>query len=267
MRRGTLVALAGRIPGLVALLRRLRDRRAEAALAGIDYRPGLCINSMPKAGTHLLAGALAALEVPHYRRHLNGVDAATLARLDGAVFFTHLAYSPEAAQRLQQAGYHQWLLLRAPTAVALSTLVYVLTRRDHPQHAAYAQAWQQGGAQALVALRVHGDAARGLGSIAALYRRYFDWAGQPGVAPLYYEDLTGPQGLSMLLARLAEEGAPLRTPDVTDLRALAPPQASATVLPDWVDRRALQDLLTGEHAAILQPLERAYQRLRESGSA
>jgi sulfotransferase 6B1 len=143
-----------------SLARRLKRNRLLRPVAIAAYRawtplthrsgaPRLVVNSMPKAGTHLLMSLLDAL--PHYRfsgRHfsLSVLDLqgealdrrlaalrTELRRTPRGTYITgHLAYEDRAAEEIASSGFKVANVVRDPRALVVSTAHYMRTYPRHP---------------------------------------------------------------------------------------------------------------------------------------
>jgi hypothetical protein len=158
----------------------------------------LCI-SLPKAGTHLVERALC-LHPRLYRKlrptiapgmeRWDGLDAALGRLRSGQLLVAHLPYDPAYAAVLERRHVRAICTIRDPRDVVLSQVHFIVKRRFHPHHAAFA-------ARSTLAERLElailGDASTGIPSIRERLERYAGWLGD-GSLVVRFEDLVGPKG-------------------------------------------------------------------------
>lgn len=194
--------------------------------------PRLFLDSVPKAGAHLVEGVLRGLGCRRGKRPIGSttvlgrshllksllrgpwlstdavivgielavpVRAAWLRRrLDGAVPGTylrgHVQYSEAFASLLEERRFRVLHLVRDPRDVAVSHVHYVLDRPRHLFHSFYRDlgSWEK-----RLAFSIEGGWIPGVGyvvSIGERYRLMEGWERYPGSLTLRFEDLVGPRG-------------------------------------------------------------------------
>ena len=162
------------------------------------------VNSVPKAGTHLLKRGLAllpgvqALDL-HFdiRQPAGDVRASLLGLPPGAAATAHLVHSPEYVAALRGLDLAHLLVLRDPRDVALSLAEYIPTLRAHYLHDTFAGLSLEQRLTAcicgLAEPRPSWDSVA-LHDVGALFAQFLPWAGEPGVCCLRFEDLVGEAG-------------------------------------------------------------------------
>ena len=162
------------------------------------------VNSVPKAGTHLLKRALAllpgvtALDV-HFdiRQTAAEVRAGLLALPPGGAATAHLVHRPDYVAALQGLELARFLVLRDPRDVALSLAEYIPTLPAHYLHAVFGgQPFERrllACIRGLAEPRPAWDSVA-LHDVASLYRQFLPWRDEPGVLCLRFEDLVGQAG-------------------------------------------------------------------------
>ena len=162
------------------------------------------VNSVPKAGTHLLKRALAllpgvtALDV-HFdiRQSAGEVRAGLLGLPPGGAATAHLVHRPDYVAALQGLELARFLVLRDPRDVALSLAEYIPTLPAHYLHGTFAGlSFEQRLTACICGLpepRPSWDSVA-LHDVGALFAHFLPWAGEPGVCCLRFEDLVGEAG-------------------------------------------------------------------------
>lgn len=162
------------------------------------------VNSVPKAGTHLLKRGLAllpgvtALDL-HFdiRQSADEVRAGLRALPSGAAVTAHLVHRPDYVAALQGFDLARFLVLRDPRDVALSLAEYIPTLRAHYLHQLFTglsfERRLLACIRGLAEPRPAWDCVA-LHDLGALYRQFLPWRGEPGVLCLRFEDLVGEAG-------------------------------------------------------------------------
>lgn len=169
--------------------------------------PIIVLNSLPKAGTHLIRRMIEAMPTmrPCYPTiYSGGAKQILLAyrRLmklrPGQYVSTHMPFNDEFAELIEKRGIRHVILIRDPRDVVLSFMRYVTykdkTHRLHEYMAALSDDDErlmhciQG-----VDVVISGDHLY-LHDVAEDFERYSRWADQPGTLALRFEDLIGPKG-------------------------------------------------------------------------
>lgn len=162
------------------------------------------VNSVPKAGTHLLKRCLelfpgvvdAGLHVD-ISQPLEQIRA-RLARLDsGELASGHLVHRPEYIALLRELEPAHLLMLRDPRDVALSLAEYIPRLESHYLRARFLGLTPDERLMAcIVGLReprpAWDDVA--LRDVGAAFRQFTPWLHEPGVWRVRFEDLVGHQG-------------------------------------------------------------------------
>jgi hypothetical protein len=162
------------------------------------------VNSVPKAGTHLLKRCLELL--PGVSDAFLHVDIsqpleqmqARLARLlPGEVASGHLVHRPEYVALLRELRPAHLLMLRDPRDVALSLAEYIPRLESHYLHAHFQGLTADERLTACIAGLAEPRPAWddvALRDVGAASRQFTPWLDEPGVWPVRFEDLVGPQG-------------------------------------------------------------------------
>lgn len=205
-----------------ALVRRVRQSPALRPPAIAVYRaldrmmpakpgPGVIANSMPKSGTHLLAGLLDQLKgmrfagkfVAFYEadrdtpeERFRRLDRALRQLRDSHYIGGHLIHDERVERKIADSGVKFITILRDPRAVVLSGFHYVLNtlhmkfREEALQHFPNEESMLRG--------LVFGYAEPGhkfyQPEIGARYRAFVDWVDSPVGITVRFEDLIGAQG-------------------------------------------------------------------------
>lgn len=162
------------------------------------------VNSVPKAGTHLLKRGLAllpgvsALDLHFDIRQLaEDVRAGLLELPPGAAATAHLVHRPDYVAALRGLDLAQFLMLRDPRDVALSLAEYIPRQPAHYLHGLFLELPFERRLMACVRgladPRPAWDSVA-LHDIAALFGQFLPWADEPGVRCLRFEDLVGSAG-------------------------------------------------------------------------
>ncbi len=162
------------------------------------------VNSVPKAGTHLLKRGLALLPgvTPvelHFdiRQPADEVRARLLRLPAGAAVTAHLVHRPDYVEALAGLDLALFLVLRDPRDVALSLAEYIPTLPAHYLHEVFLQLpFEQrltACIRGLAEPRPDWDSAA-LHDVAALFGQFLPWAREPGACCLRFEDLVGEAG-------------------------------------------------------------------------
>ncbi len=162
------------------------------------------VNSVPKAGTHLLKRGLALLPGVtaldwHFdiRQSAEEVRVGLLALPPGAAATGHLVHRPDYVAALAGLELAHFLVLRDPRDVALSLAEYIPTLRAHYLHELFeGLGFEQ---RLMVCIRGLAEPRPAWDSVAlhdvdTLYRQFLPWRGEPGVHGLRFEDLVGTAG-------------------------------------------------------------------------
>ncbi|MFQ5576022.1 MAG: hypothetical protein ACE5G8_03435 [Anaerolineae bacterium] len=201
---------------------------ADDVYRATGQKPKVFINSLPKAGTHLLLSVLRLLPGFAFRRPIlsrklrrhplnyllfrqpetclvgigqpGRVKLAVLRRIigrlpPGGFLMGHVPFQQGVQGVLQDAGARTLLMLRDPRDVVVSQVHYVLGKRSHFLHRHF-RALPSGEERLLAAICGTGgepDAPQSLG-IAQKLTLILGWQGVDSVLSLRFEDVIGPQG-------------------------------------------------------------------------
>lgn len=159
----------------------------------------VCI-SLPKAGTHLLERAVC--RVPGISRKVlptvhdsniqrwGGLESVLSGLRGGQVVVAHLSFSEERLDTIQAHQARGFFVIRDPRDIVVSQATYIISKKDHPQHAVFA-AEPDHVARVLRAIR--GNPATGLDSMGVRLRRYAGWL-ESELLTVRFEDLIGERG-------------------------------------------------------------------------
>lgn len=189
--------------------RRVRSIVSQSRLAGPRPDPQsakrMFVNSVPKAGTHLLGLALKAMPackdsgvfLSHLGHDGNQRDladsSATLKRIRSGYFVSgHMPWSLEDGALLEQLGYRTLLLIRDPRDVALSQIDHAVERPVNRYHRTLVELPTR---EAQLAFMLEGGPLVGSSSEAPPFdhymRSYLLWS---GALVVRFEDLAGMRG-------------------------------------------------------------------------
>jgi len=176
--------------------------------------PRVFINSIPKAGTHLVTSQLN--DVPQLqnsrlwirRRLVNAAAmqderivefqfdrAAFQKHLDtvryGQFFTGHLQFSPELLNLLQDNAISTLFVKRHPLDIVVSMFHYLKGLRRHPIHAVFMGLKDD---EARIDLLIRGDESLQMVSMASRLRAFQGWQESSNVLTVRFEDLVGSRG-------------------------------------------------------------------------
>jgi hypothetical protein len=168
--------------------------------------PVVFLDSVPKAGTHLLERALC-LHPRLYRAILPTLDEYKVAqrgglekvagrRRPGQILVAHLPYQPKWAEILEHAGCRTLVMIRDPRDVAISDAHFIAANPDHWAHAEFSAAKDT---QSRIRLSITGG-----GRFPSLVDRvapHLGWQ-DAGALVVRFEELVGPEGGGSLDAQL-----------------------------------------------------------------
>jgi hypothetical protein len=148
--------------------------------------PRIFVNSLPKAGTHLLTAELARFAgLQNSGLHLEG------ARI--GVFSAHLYWTQELEDAISDSGAATLFMIRDPRDILLSRMHYILGLRRHRLHDFLGQRFDN--AADRLRVLVSGNATepfiRPMRTDLASFAR---WIERPGVLTVRFEDLVGERG-------------------------------------------------------------------------
>lgn len=172
--------------------------------------PPILANSLPKAGTHLLARLLGSLPntmraggwntLNHFRDQ-DGVDWGAVERTlatvrNGQYFIGHFPRRSDLDAILDRLGMRAVVMVRDPRDVVVSTVHYAVRRESHFLHRRFVETMDTDAARIMALIRgIDPDAyGRGHESIAQQVRDYAPWHGCERAIVCRFEDLIGPQG-------------------------------------------------------------------------
>lgn len=177
--------------------------------------PRVFVNSIPKAGTHLLTAELAKFaELQNSRMHVDlpGIalhdgrtpgdaplyDVDKLTRQVGTVrggqfFSAHLPWSDELAGFIAEANLRTIFMTRDPRAVLVSRLHYILGLRRHRLHTFLTDGFATEVARYHALIDGQAIEPRVM-SLADLLAGFVPWTAAPGVLTVRFEDLVGERG-------------------------------------------------------------------------
>lgn len=183
----------------------------------------IMINSVPKAGTHLLAKVLSELGCAESRYLLRrsffpqqclcdeggapiGVDApvmiasgcieSLLERIDSGTFVkAHIPHSGMMQHLLEGLQYKIVTILRDPRDVAVSHLFHILKLKEHFMHRVYSGlAFDEQLKLSIAGYQPDGEGEVGLKSLPERYRSVLEWDAMPRNLFVRFEDLVGAAG-------------------------------------------------------------------------
>ncbi|MGH2786471.1 MAG: sulfotransferase domain-containing protein [Actinomycetota bacterium] len=178
--------------------------------------PKVLVNSIPKAGTHLLAALLKALP----RMMFSGLqltpndylsdttstteeshfDGRRFARLlasvrNGQFVIAHFPTRPELPPLLDAAGFRSLLMIRDPRDIAVSHCFYVRNQPRHPLHRRYTEELRTDKARLLASIvGLPGNGAPSLEDIGTRLDSFSAWLDKDDIHVCRFESLVGPSG-------------------------------------------------------------------------
>jgi len=169
--------------------------------------PVLC-NSFPKSGTHLLLQILEALPgIKNYGTFIASTPAITLKErskqkhlrlidgiIPGEVVQSHLYYSEEYQQKLDDKNCIHYFIYRDPRDVVVSDAYYLTySYKIHRMHRYFAKELHNDEQRITAAIVGVPDSGRNYHypDILTRFNKYIDWLKSPQVMSIRYEDLVG----------------------------------------------------------------------------
>lgn len=173
--------------------------------------PRVVLNSMPKAGTHMLMSLLESLPRMRFAAQLVsylGQDAVgerqeyehLIRRLrylrDSRYIIGHLTYDPAVERAITEAGVHMVTIIRDPRSHILSWAHYLLTTRHVPGREWVTDRYPD--MASLLPILVRGIGVPGippyLPDVGERFRRYSAWSESRTGIVVRFEDLVGERG-------------------------------------------------------------------------
>jgi sulfotransferase 6B1 len=181
-----------------------------------DSGPRVFLNSIPKAGTHLLTATLEANSpLFNCRRHLQmhklnslaeagqreyevALDAGRFASetrkvRPGQFYTAHIFYDAGIHQVLREHDVRSVFMVRDPRDILISAMHYARGLRRHPRHALYAQEITTPEAQFDLELYGRREAPF-VRPLKDRLQHYAGWRESPDVLTVRFEDLVGARG-------------------------------------------------------------------------
>ena len=190
----------------------IKAYRAYAFIQVWRKGPRIFLNSLPKAGTHLLMSMLETVPgIMNARLHVERpggptgmeIDAAALSRQlasirGGQVATAHLPYIAAIADLVGNAGFRTVNLVRSPRDMLISRYFYIVGLRRHRLHKHLTETYPDKKSRIIALIR---GPQPGEDTIQGHFRPYAfpftafsGWLMAPGVVTLRYEDLVGTRG-------------------------------------------------------------------------
>lgn len=178
--------------------------------------PGVIVNSVPKAGTHLLSSTLDEFpQIIHsghflsYHRYMEPRLYSDVLDLDrealwkdlkrissGQYGIAHLRYNRPIDNMVNISGLRHLFIIRDPRDMVLSLVNYILNRPYHALHRRFANPSNShtDRLSAVITGFKGDDFSPGLPSVAERLERFSGWFYHPSVCLIKFEDLIGPLG-------------------------------------------------------------------------
>ena len=213
------MSLARRIARVPALRRAgVVSLRLGARAVAVYPPPRVVANSIPKAGTHLLASALSrfprmmssgihhalnefSVSVGIGPERIPDLDWAALERAlrrvrNGQFLTAHFPAAPGLADLLGELGYAHVLMVRDPRDIVVSHTFYVTGLARHFLHRRYTQALRDPDARLMASIKGFAADEWGPGqeSIGARLDKYLPWLDDVACHVSRFEDLVGERG-------------------------------------------------------------------------
>ena len=193
----------------------LAGLRLKARLGPAGTTPTVFINSIPKAGTHLIMAELDRMDglvssslhiksrdvnaLSHAGRHVAGfeLNVPQFDRLAGSVkkgqyFTAHLPWSAELSRYLAEKEIRTIFIYRDPRAVLVSNYFYIRDLRRHHLHNVFTALPSD---EARYAMLIEGrEEDPQIMSMRERLLTFQGWIDDPGVLALRFEDLVGERG-------------------------------------------------------------------------
>ena len=212
-----------------APLRRIANTPLIRAVASTSYRgwarsmvalppPRVFLNSVPKAGTHLLMELVSHLprmmfsgrhhalrdfstEPGSPPQHVPAIDLDAFDRALGKVhngqFMTaHFEYREDVEVMLERRGFGSLMMLRDPRDVAVSHSFYVTNTERHWLHRRFTETLHTPDQRLMATITGFPDdeISNGQQSIGQSFEQYLGWLTNPKVLVCHFEALVGPAG-------------------------------------------------------------------------
>ncbi len=177
--------------------------------------PRIFVNSIPKAGTHLLISELKRhpalqdsglwvrarfvnqLAANNERIKDFDLDKQAFSRMVGTVrngqfFWAHLHHDPKIFEVLSEGDIKTVFVIRHPLDVLVSNFHYIKSLKRHSKHDFFVNTLTTD-AERIDAL-INGNQSPYMGSMRAKLEEYLGWLKEPDVLTVKYEDLVGERG-------------------------------------------------------------------------
>ncbi len=200
--------------------------RGVARLSPTSSEVKICVNSIPKGGTHLVTSVLNKIpDIIFSGYHLSEEDVFTqypaipggstidtsvkkvLSRCRKGQYLTmHSPFDSRVSAQLKSFGFGKIFLLRDPRDILVSYVNYVLREKRHFHHDYFNKI---GDFDKLLGLTINGfhsneDVELGLPSVKQMLERYSGWLDDPEIVVLRFENLIGEKGGGTLEAQFLE---------------------------------------------------------------
>jgi sulfotransferase 6B1 len=214
---------------VAAPLRRIASIRLLRAVASTSYRgwarsmamqppPRVFLNSVPKAGTHLLMELVRNLprmmfSGRHYAlrdfsiepgsppQHVPAIDLDAFDRVlrkvrNGQFVTAHFEYRKDVELMLDRRGFSSLLMLRDPRDVAVSHTFYVTATERHWLHRRFTETLHTPDERLMATITGFSDdeISNGQESIGQRFEQYLGWLTNPNLLVCHFEALVGPSG-------------------------------------------------------------------------
>ncbi|HOI28594.1 MAG TPA: hypothetical protein PLZ15_02455 [Melioribacteraceae bacterium] len=161
--------------------------------------PKLLINSIPKAGTHLVERAICL--IPHYYRillptlnnsniHKYGGYKNVLEKIkNNEILVSHIEYNDEVARLITESKVFNLFVIRDPRDVVISKAHYPLIDKKHRFNSLFRGKDEYN----RIELAIVGSKKDGLLSIAEIFNNFYGWLAQSDYV-VRFEDIIGSNG-------------------------------------------------------------------------
>ena len=207
---------------------RARGLRLRARLARPSKGPRIFVNSLPKAGTHLLMTALDSFpeirfggvhfmkrrvmldhsDIPERSTHVDWELTRRVldrAAKNGQYVTSHIWGHDELFEILDELGYVSLFVIRDPRDIVISTAAYITRLRRHMHHHRFVDEYHSDAERFLAIINGYPPGPEGPGrlSLKDKLEGFSPWLTRPGVMCCRFEDLVGERGGGSSTAQLA----------------------------------------------------------------
>ncbi|MCP8968335.1 sulfotransferase domain-containing protein [Ectobacillus ponti] len=164
--------------------------------------PKICVNSVPKSGTHLVMQLMEGIPGIYKERILGGAHTAEILALKpGEMASCHISYSPDYSKELQQHAIKQIFVYRDLRDVAVSLLHFIHRQmNEHPLFQVFqnrSQTFEEQLNTIILGTELKGAERNNLWGLTyypGIYKEFgpiYRWRTDPSVCSVRFEELNG----------------------------------------------------------------------------